>query len=127
MQESDDDRVTPSVFLKVLAGPDKGKGWELDPEQTYTIGRSRRCNLRLEDRTASGTHADIRAEDSVWRVTDLDSSHGTRVNRQRILAPKPVFDRDHVQVGKTLLEFREYEQLAPRDLEEIDIGLQMPQ
>lgn len=115
------------VFLKVIAGPDQSKGWELDPQQVYVIGRSRKCNLRIEDKTVSGSHAHFKCEDGVWRVTDLESSHGTRVNRQRILAAKPVFDRDHVQVGKTLLEFREYERLTPRDLEEIEVGVHIPE
>ncbi len=125
MQEPRDIQTNTRVFLKVLNGPDKGKGWELDERETYVIGRSRKCNLRAEDRTVSARHAKFYCEGEVWRVDDLESSHGSLVNQQRILAPKPIFDRDHVQVGKTLMEFREYENLAAHDLEEIDIGVEM--
>jgi len=116
-----------NALLRVVRGDDHGKGWDLVPGQTYTVGRSHKCNLSISDRTASGRHAQIECRQGVWMVSDLDSSHGTRVNRQRILAPKPLFDRDAIQCGKTLLEFREYEALAPDDLAEIDKGLDVPE
>jgi pSer/pThr/pTyr-binding forkhead associated (FHA) protein len=115
-----------TVFLKVLRGEDQGKGWELDPRQVYVLGRSRSCNLRFTDGTISASHARIQCAEEVWTITDLESSHGTRVNNQRILARKPLFDRDLINLGKTLLEFREYEELDPPDIAEIDRGVRLP-
>lgn len=114
------------VLLRVVRGDDQGKSWELHPNETYTIGRSHRCTLGLADRTASGVHAQIECKQGVWLITDVRSSHGTRVNKQRILSSKPLFDRDTVQCGKTLLEFREYQPLSPDDLAEIDRGIELP-
>jgi len=123
MAQSQEEAQQSQVHLRVLAGPDRGKGWDLDPRQVYTLGRSRRCNLRLEGPTVSGVHARLACEDGVWTVGDQGSRHGTRVNQQRLLARKPLFDRDRLQLGKTLLEFRNYVQLDPEDLAEIDRGL----
>jgi len=116
----------PNAFLKVLRGDDQGKGWELDPRQVYVLGRSRSCNLRFADGAISGSHARIQCRDGVWSVSDLHSSHGTHVNNQRILAVKPLFDRDLIHIGKTLCEFRDYVQLDPSDLAEVERGVDLP-
>lgn len=118
--------ANPQVFLKVLRGEDKDKGWELEQGQVYTLGRSRSCNLHLADTTASASHARLECRDGVWLITDEQSTHGTRVNDRRILGGKPLFDRDRIRLGKTLLEFREYEQLDDADLAEIDRGVHLP-
>jgi predicted component of type VI protein secretion system len=46
-----------------------------------TIGRSRDCDVVLEDRNVSRRHAEIRREpDGGWTVHDLGSTNGVRVN-----------------------------------------------
>jgi pSer/pThr/pTyr-binding forkhead associated (FHA) protein len=114
---------TCTAMLRVIRGDDEGKGWDLVSRQTYTIGRSSKCNLRITDRTASATHAQIECRQGIWMINDMESSHGTRLNKQRLLGPKPLFDRDSIQCGQTLFEFREYEQLDPADLAEINRGI----
>jgi len=111
------------LFLRVVHGTDHGKAWELHPGASYVLGRSHKCNLRLTDQTTSATHARLECVDGVWRITDLDSSHGTRVNNIRILSPKYLFDRDRIRLGKTVLEFREYETLDADDLAQIEKGI----
>ncbi len=115
------------AFLRVSRGTDKGKGWHLEPDEAYTIGRSRRCSLRLSDPTVSATHGAIKCRDGVWFISDRESSHGIHVNRQRIMADKPLFDRDRIRMGKTYLEFREYEELDPDVLAEIERGVKLPE
>ncbi len=44
------------------------------------VGRAPGCELRLTDRRVSGEHASIYYEDGSWRIRDLASSNGTRVN-----------------------------------------------
>lgn len=116
--------VTEEAILRAMSGEQRGQIWELDPEQDYLIGRSRSCPVKLEDPTASARHARVERRGPVWFVVDLGSTHGTRVNRQRILNPKPLFDRDVIWIGKTLLQFREYESLDESDLAEIERGVQ---
>jgi pSer/pThr/pTyr-binding forkhead associated (FHA) protein len=115
----------PQVFVRVIHGEEKGKVWDLQPQNVYVLGRSHTCNLPLLDRTVSGTHARLTCEQGIWFITDLESTHGTHLNEQRILAETPLFDRDQIRLGKTRLEFREYVQLAPEDLSEIGRGVQI--
>ncbi len=112
-----------AAHLRVRNGPDNNKGWDLDPRQVYFIGRSRACNIRLNDPTSSGSHCRISCEEDVWRLTDLGSTHGTHVNKDRVLDVRPLFDRDRIKVGGTLIEFREFETLPPDVLAEMDKAL----
>ena len=114
-----------AALLKILSGADQGKGWQLDPHASYLLGRSRKCSIRLDEATVSGRHARMECQGGIWTIEDLESSHGTRVNRQRILAKKHLFDRDRIQLGRVLLELREYEDLDPGALAEIDRGIVM--
>lgn len=115
------------VFLKVMRGDDQGKAWELRADQVYVIGRGRDCNVRVADGTVSSPHARLQCDRGVWIIADLQSTHGTQVNDQRILAAKPLFDRDRVRLGRTELEFREDQQLDPADLAEINKDIHLPE
>jgi hypothetical protein len=48
------------------------------------IGRSRDCDITLEDPNASRRHAELRNEDGHWVVTDLGSTNGIKVNGRRV-------------------------------------------
>lgn len=50
-----------------------------------TIGRSRDCDVVLDDRNVSRRHAEIRqGPDGSWTVRDLGSTNGVRVNGRRV-------------------------------------------
>jgi pSer/pThr/pTyr-binding forkhead associated (FHA) protein len=114
---------TEHASVRVLNGKDRGKRWALQPDQQYRVGRSSSCAIRLVDPTVSAVHASIECLDDTWFLTDLDSTHGTRVNRQRILTMKPLFDRDRAWIGKTLLEFRQYEMPTEEELRDLRRGI----
>jgi hypothetical protein len=48
------------------------------------IGRSRDCDVTLEDPNASRRHAELRNEGGYWIVTDLGSTNGVKVNGRRV-------------------------------------------
>ena len=106
--------ATGEAYIRLMSGDDRGKGWELDPGQTYTLGRSRQSSICVPDPTVSATHAELECRGETWFLIDRQSTHGTRLNRQRILGPEPLFDRDLLWVGRTVLEFRQYRAARPR-------------
>ncbi|HSO36578.1 MAG TPA: FHA domain-containing protein, partial [Labilithrix sp.] len=72
--------------LRISEGPDVGTTRVLDGinEGRILIGQSSVCTLRLTDRSVSRRHAALRREADAWRLEDLESSNGTRVNGVRI-------------------------------------------
>ncbi len=70
--------------LHILSGLLEGKTVELI-EERITIGRALDNNIRLEDGTVSSHHAILTLEDTDYKVRDLNSTNGTRVNGIRIV------------------------------------------
>ncbi|MEW6368623.1 MAG: sigma 54-interacting transcriptional regulator [Acidobacteriota bacterium] len=87
--------------LVAVEGPAAGRVFELGPDETG-MGRSQTSAIVLPDAAASRRHCVIRAEAGQFRLTDLDSMHGTRVNgsavKSCILA-----HGDRIQVGRSTL------------------------
>jgi Protein of unknown function (DUF3662)/FHA domain len=52
--------------------------------QHAVIGRSRDCDVVLSDPNVSRRHAELRRDGSGWKVVDLGSTNGVRVNRRRV-------------------------------------------
>ena len=48
------------------------------------IGRSRDCDVTVEDPNVSRRHAELRNEDGRWIITDLGSTNGVKVNGRRV-------------------------------------------
>jgi two-component system response regulator HydG len=79
--------VAGVVFvLRVIGGPDSGATIVLDGvnEGRILVGQSAVCTLRLTDRAVSRRHAALRRDVDAWRIEDLGSSNGTRVNGVRV-------------------------------------------
>ncbi len=119
--------ATGEAYIRLMSGDDRGKGWQLDPAETYILGRSRKSGIYIPDPTISASHAKLECRGETWFLIDLGSTHGSHLNRQKILGPEALFDRDLVWVGRTVLEFRQYEQLCAEDLAEVDRGVQLPE
>ncbi len=71
-----------------------------------TIGRSRGCDIFLEDLAVSRVHATIRElEDGDYELTDNRSATGTFVNG-RAMSRCILHDGDTVQIGASVFTFR---------------------
>ena len=48
------------------------------------LGRSRDCDITVDDANVSREHAELRPSGSGWRIVDLNSTNGVKVNRRRV-------------------------------------------
>ncbi|HEY1549192.1 MAG TPA: sigma 54-interacting transcriptional regulator [Kofleriaceae bacterium] len=79
-------------------------------ETTLTAGRDPSAvSLVLADRQVSRKHARIELAGDSWRVVDLESRHGTRVNGVQ-LAEAKLGDGDVIQLGGVTLIYRSIDQ-----------------
>ena len=92
--------------IRIQAGYLTGTTYPL-LDQKMNIGRAPDCELRVGiESPASRYHAEIYPVNGTWRVKDLGSLNGTRVNKERIedATLKP---GDRIMVGDSIFEFQE--------------------
>lgn len=70
-----------------------------------TIGRSRQCDVVLDDPNVSRSHAEIRPRGGSWVLADLGSTNGSRLNGRRVDGPEVLRRGDEIQLGATRLTF----------------------
>ena len=68
------------------------------------IGRSRDCDVTLDDPNVSRRHAELRREGSTWLVSDLGSTNGVKVNGRRV-DDHPLSPGDEIVLGLEHLTF----------------------
>jgi hypothetical protein len=69
------------------------------------IGREHTCDIALPDINASRSHAELKYEpQGVWRITDLGSTNGTRVNGREITS-HTLRPGERITIGMTNLVF----------------------
>jgi hypothetical protein len=69
-----------------------------------TIGRSKQSDVVLDDASVSRRHAEIRPEGDGYKVVDLDSTNGTRVNGS-VVRERSLTDGDLIVVGDARIRF----------------------
>jgi predicted component of type VI protein secretion system len=69
------------------------------------IGRSRDCDVTVEDANVSRHHAEVRPSGGSWIVRDLGSTNGVKVNGRRIQGPQSLKPGDTVELGTSRLTF----------------------
>jgi rhodanese-related sulfurtransferase len=80
-----------------------GRRYELT-QRRHVIGRSRDCDISVDDPNVSRRHAEIRQEDGAYWVVDLNSTNGIEVNGARVDRARLEND-DLIVVGRTNLTF----------------------
>jgi predicted component of type VI protein secretion system len=77
----------------------------LVPPSGGTLGRSRECDIVLEDAGISRRHAQIRPGADGWTLEDLGSTNGVRVNGATLVGARALQPGDRVELGSTELVF----------------------
>ena len=70
-----------------------------------TIGRSRDCDVVLDDSGASRRHAELRPGPEGWTVADLGSTNGVLLNGRQLGVPTRLSDGDVIGLGSVELIF----------------------
>jgi hypothetical protein len=70
-----------------------------------TIGRSRDCDIVLEDSSVSRRHAELRPGGDGWTIEDLGSTNGVRVNGLTIHEAHEIHTGDRIEIGSTEILF----------------------
>lgn len=111
-----DEAQRPSTFgitASMLQGDGgKGAGSLLLPtgervvlgELVVTVGRLPDCTITLNDPKVSRIHAEIHAHANGYKVVDLASTNGTKVNGV-VIGERELADGDQVMFGNTPIEF----------------------
>jgi Protein of unknown function (DUF3662)/FHA domain len=75
------------------------------PARGATLGRSRDCEIVLDDSSISRRHAEIRPAGDGWTVADLGSTNGVRLNGRAVEGAQPLQAGDRVELGSTEIVF----------------------
>jgi len=70
-----------------------------------TLGRSRQCDVVLQDANVSRQHAEIRPRGGSWVLTDLGSTNGSAINGRQISGPEVLKPGDEIELGTSMLTF----------------------
>jgi Protein of unknown function (DUF3662)/FHA domain len=70
-----------------------------------TLGRSRQCDVVLNDANVSRQHAEIRPRGGSWVLSDLGSTNGSCLNGRRIESPEVVRPGDEIELGTSVITF----------------------
>jgi hypothetical protein len=72
--------------------------------ERMVLGRSRECDVRIEDANVSRRHAELRREEDDYWIVDLGSTNGTELNGKRVQRAR-LSDGDRITLGSTEVRF----------------------
>jgi Nif-specific regulatory protein len=102
-----------TAYLVIRRDDGFGDVFPLVSGQSYTLGRSAQNNVVLKDDLCSREHAEVTDAGNVWRVRDLGSLNGTRINDVRIEGEHVFVPGDVIHLGRTHLVFVEHMDQLP--------------
>jgi Protein of unknown function (DUF3662)/FHA domain len=82
-----------------------GKRHQIPPDGAV-LGRSRDCEITIEDPNISRRHAEVRLDNGAWSITDLGSTNGIEVNGERVGTAR-LEPGDRIVLGRTELVFEQ--------------------
>lgn len=80
----------------------------LQTGQRVTLGRANTNRIVLKDELCSREHAEVYFAEDHWRLRDLDSLNGIRINGSNLESDWELSPGDEFEVGKTRFVFVEY-------------------
>jgi hypothetical protein len=99
LQEARSRHAPPRAMLVV------GSRSLLLPPAGGTVGRSRDCDVVLEDAGISRKHAEIRPAADGWSITDLNSTNGVQLNGRPARGTQRLAAGDRIELGSTEIVF----------------------
>lgn len=90
------------------------------------IGRSERNDVVLPDALASREHAILRRKNLGWIFEDLQSRHGSYINRQRVERPRSLMPNDEIMIGQSRFLFDSEFDLQNADFSDRSVYLASP-
>jgi Nif-specific regulatory protein len=97
--------VGVGAYLVVRLEDGFGDVFPLTPGQRYTLGRASTNRVQLKDDLCSREHAEVYFADNRWRLRDLKSLNGSRVNDEPLDADWELSAGDEVLLGRTRMLF----------------------
>ncbi|MBM4067428.1 MAG: FHA domain-containing protein [Planctomycetes bacterium] len=99
----------------------------LQAGQRFTLGRANTNRIVLKDELCSREHAEVFFAVGHWRLRDLESLNGTRLNGTGLEGERELLSGDEFQVGKTQFLFvktlEELPQVPPRAAESEGVAI----
>jgi hypothetical protein len=68
------------------------------------VGRSRECDIRIDDPNVSRRHAELRYDGEGWTIVDLGSTNGVKVGGRRVSSAR-LRPGDEIELGLTRFRF----------------------
>ncbi len=96
-----------SAYLVIRHDDGFGDVHALTSEQRYNMGRANTNRIVLKDEVCSREHAEVYYTDGRWRLRDLNSLNGTRINSDRLDSEWELSALDEISLGRTTLVFVE--------------------
>jgi hypothetical protein len=103
MPEAAEAPADPDLEREVATLSWDGRTLRVD-KRRVVLGRSRECDIQVEDPNVSRRHAELRQEGSAYWIVDLDSTNGIEVNGRRVQRAK-LEPGDSFTVGETDIAF----------------------
>ncbi len=94
-----------AAYLVVRRDDGFGDVFALMAGQRYTLGRATTNRIVLKDELCSREHAEVYYGDGRWRLRDLNSLNGTRINDAALDSEWELSPNDEINVGRTRLLF----------------------
>jgi hypothetical protein len=102
MNVKDNERAKPvsqgNAISVIVRWSSTGGGGEKRFTETFVAGRSTECAIQFHDHAVSRKHLEVRFENGVWSVIDLESANGTFLDGEKVQV-KALPDHAVIELG----------------------------